>query len=196
MELVEALEESDAQGSGEVVAAFCPVKAAASELLRAAFPGGDLNAEGFEPVLPGCGNGVGLPAGCDEQAAQLELAGDVNAEPAGEMRVAGARVGEAAGGTLLGVSSIAAGLRPGGQDEESLDGVGDFGAGEPVITMAPLMLGLEKAAFHQAGEMAARCLRCDVGDGGELSGRQRGAAHEAEQDGCPSWIAEKTGHDG
>ena len=202
VKIAETLVERAAEGAGEVVAAFGPVEAAAGEFFSSGFfvgvrgDGREFYGEGFFEEFTALGSdGEGLGVGFLEEIAFEEALGDANAEPAGEVAVAGAGALDGAvlwsccGGVFTCVRVSALGAR--GQDQQSFDGVGDFCAGEAVVAVAALAFDAEEAALDELGEMFAGGLRGDIGGGGEFASGKGVAAHKTQQNGGAAGIAKQ-----
>ena len=124
-----------------------------------------------------------------QRAPPDERAGDGDAEPAGEVVVAGARLRQRGRG-------VRRAQRPDGAARcdrgERLDGVGDLVAREAEVAMPAAALHGQHASFDEAGEMPARRRPADRRTPRELRGRKRAATAERADDRRARGIAEKS----
>ncbi len=103
----EARHEGRAQGAGEVVTPLRPVQTTTRDAGCGRFERGDVYPELLEPVLTGARDRIAFRSliGRDQIAASLELSRDSDAQPAGEVVVAGAAEPEARAFEVNGASS-------------------------------------------------------------------------------------------
>lgn len=181
----EAPVEVYSEGACEVRPALGPVGTLTCELeVDDAGSQGRWDSVLCEPLGASRGEDEGFSRSRDEVALTLKGIGNGDAEPTGEMRVAGARVPE--GSELVcGTGNGQRLVRGGGQDEERFDGVGHFLVGEFVVAVATVRRGFDEAGFGEAAEVFAGGLWCDVGGQGEFAGGDGAASHELEEHGGP-----------
>ena len=109
-----------------------------------------------------------------------------DAEPAGEMVVAGARRRK---------RRARPGARPvarstvDGERHQRFDRMGDRRSREPVVAVAPLGRDDDELARHEPSQMPARRLRRDAGHVGKLLCGQRAPVEEGSEDVGPCRIA-------
>ena len=103
---------------------------------------------------------------------------DADAELAGEVVVAGAGEAQFRADPRRQAAPAAFHIR---QHHQPFKGLCDLRPGETIIAMAPLHGDRQQATLHQLGEMAARRLRRDARDPGELLRRQRAPVHQRVQ---------------
>ena len=126
-------------------------------------------------------------------AETLQRVGDRDAEPPGEMVVAGAGRRERrvdAAQPRIGRVGFAA------DDRHRLEHLRDERRGEAVVAVPALRLDGDEAAVEELREMAARGRRGDAGEEGELLRGPRPSVHEREKDARAGGIADDRGNPG
>jgi hypothetical protein len=81
--------------------------------------------------------------------------------------------------------------RTASQDQQRLNGVGYLWASKAVVTVPPLPFDIKQSAFDEFAEMFARCLRRHIRSDRELSCGQSEPAHQSQQNGRSSGIAQQ-----
>lgn len=127
-----------------------------------------------------------LGAGNPQQPALFKPFSDLNPEPPGKMCVAGTRVGQAAR-----CHRPFPGLRPRRKHQQRLNRIRHLRARQAIVPVPSLSLHAEQASIDQPCKMAARRLRCDICDRGELSRRQGQSVHQAKHDRGPSRVTQQ-----
>ena len=105
--------------------------------------------------------------------------GDRDAEPAGEMVVAGTRQAQRI--VARRARSMAWRRLDRRHQADALQHARDQGRGDPVVAMPALADAAQQIGIGQPGEMAAGGLRRHAGDERQLLGRQRAAVHQRDQ---------------
>jgi len=168
----------DVYGAGEVRPPLAPIQAGPAQGALTSARVLQIDAEAVQELDAGLGQRAGL-AGEHHVPARLQRVGEPDAEPAGQVVVAGARGAQ----RLVDLRERArARRRARRHHHDAFEHASDQRARQPVVTVAALAHAFEQPGLGQLGEVAAGRLRRDAGGVGELLGGERAAVHQRAQD--------------
>ena len=166
-----------ADRAAEMRPPLAPVEARPAEAAALAGGIGEVETEFVEKPGPGCGDRAAIGIEQD-MTARGEMVGQGDAEPAGEMVVAGPRRTQ----RLVAHPCRPIMRCPRHRDRhDRLDQARDLGRGEPEIAVAPLPVAGQKPRIDQLCQMRARGLRGHMRGIGEFAGAQRAAVHQRRE---------------
>jgi hypothetical protein len=190
------VEEHPAHGgadrAGQVRSAFGPVQAFPQQRPAGLAQPVDVDVERRQPGDAGVGEGE--PGGVGEQALVDHGGGDGDAEPPGEVVVAGAAGGERV--TDRGAAQGAGRWCRWGVFGHELDQFGDAGVGQPDVPVAALAVLGDEAALDEVVEVFAGGGRRHPGDAGEFARCPRPPVQHRQAEGGAGVVGEEGGEPG